>query len=78
MDNLYLKIIKAGSLEKLICVLGDITTKNVTERGRNKWTEIQECVLAPWEKSVIVQSQFSSKIILQKERFFRDIPVTDK
>lgn len=78
MDNLYLKTIREGSLEKLICVLGDITTKNVTERGRNKWTEIQGYVLVSWEKTVIVQSQFASKIILEKERFYRDIPVTDK
>lgn len=49
MDNLYLKTIREGSLKKLICVLGDISTKNVTERESNKWTEIQGCVLGPWE-----------------------------
>lgn len=75
MDNLYLKTIREGSLEKLICALGDVTTKSVTERERNKQTEIQGYT---WEKSVIVQSQFASKIILEKERFFRDNPVTDK
>lgn len=72
MDNLYLKTIRDGSLEKLVCVLGDVSTKNVTERESSKWIEIQECVLAPWEKSVRVQSQFPSKVILEKERFFSE------
>lgn len=48
--NLYLKTIREDSVEKLVCVLGDVTTRNVTERKRKKRTEIQTYVLAPWEK----------------------------
>lgn len=36
MHNLYLKTIREGRLEKLICVLGDVTTKkSLKEREIN-------------------------------------------
>lgn len=43
MYNLYLKTIREERLENFACVLGHVTTSNVTERKTQKNIEIQTC-----------------------------------